>query len=189
MTVTSNDIANEAIQLIGDNQPSVTGIAPNFDSSPAGVALSRLYTPCVQAVGRQFGWDFARSTVALTLSGNAAPFPWAYEYLYPTNGIEVWQVAPASLTDPNNPLPINWDVANAVVSGAQARVVHSNVASAQAIYNNMPNEATWDSLFRATVVRLLASELAIALVSKPETAQTNIDIGSAFESVAESRSG
>ena len=28
MTVTSNTIANQAIQLMGDNQPAVTGVVP-----------------------------------------------------------------------------------------------------------------------------------------------------------------
>ena len=189
MAISSTDIANQAIQLIGDNQPPVTGVAPNFDSSPAGQALARLYTPCIQTVARQFGWDFARNTVALTLSGNAAPFPWSYEYLYPANGVEIWQVAPPSLTDPNNPLPVNWDVSNTVVGGAQSRVIHSNLANALAVYNNAPNESTWDSLFRETVVRLLASELAMALAGKPETSQTMMQSGAAFESLGETRSG
>ena len=187
--ITSNDIANQAIQLIGDNQPAVTGVAPNFDSSAAGVALSRLYMPCVQTVARQFGWDFARNTVTLATTGNHAPFPWTYEYLYPSNGVEVWQIAPPSLADPNNPLPINWDVANAVVDNAVVRVIHTNVSAAQAVFNTAPPESAWDSLFRETVVRLLASELAMALLGKPETAQGLIETGSAFESLGETRSG
>lgn len=186
---TSTDVANEAIQLIGDNQPPVTGVAPNFDTSPAGVALSYLYTPCVQAVARRFGWDFARNTVTLTLTGNTAPFPWQYEYQYPSNGVEIWQLLPPSNPDPNNPLPLNWDVANTVVNSAQTRVIHTNVAGAQAVYNNAPSEATWDSLFRAAVVRLLASELAIALAGKPDTSQMQFEGAQAFETAGETRMG
>jgi hypothetical protein len=189
MSVTSNDVANQAITAMGGNQPLVVGNAPNFDNSTAGKALARIYTPCVQTVMREWEWDFSRNTIALVVTGNVAPFPWTQEYGYPPNGIQVWQLAPAVLADANNPLPINWEIANAVVSGTQARVVHTNLANALAIYNNSPSEATWDALFREAVVRLLASELAIAIAGKPETSQLMLESGSAFESLAEQRQG
>lgn len=183
---TSQDIANQAIILIGNNQPLVTGNAPNFDNSAAGQALQELYAPCVATVARQFGWDFARKTVALSLTGNAAPFPWTYEYSYPGT-IELWQVLPPTLADPNNPGPINWDVGNAIVSGVQTRVVWSNLQNALGTYNNNPTENAWDSLFREAVVRLLASELAMAIGGKPETAQNYLQSGGAFETIGEGR--
>lgn len=185
--VTSTDIVNQALQLMGGNGPPVTGVAPGFDNTPSGIAAAALYTPCVQTVARQFGWDFARQTVALTLSGNVAPFPWSFEYGYPANAVQVWQLMPATLVDVNNPLPTTWVVANAVVGTAQTRVIHTNVPAAQAVYNNSPNENTWDSLFREAVVRLLASEFAMALAGKPETAQGLLESGGAFESAGEGR--
>lgn len=187
MTVTSNTIANQAIQLIGDNQPPVTGLAPNFDGSAAGKALANLYLPAVQTIMRQFGWDLARSNAALALSGNAAPFPWAFEYVYPANCIQVWQLTPAVLADPNNPLPVQWDVGNTLIAGVQSKVIWANLANAQLVYNNGPDENTWDPLFREAVVRLLASELAIVIGGKPDTAQLNLQAGNGFEQMAEDR--
>ena len=187
MAVDSNQIANQAIALIGDNQPAVTGQAPNFDSSTAGIALRRLYGPCIATVGRQFAWDMARNTVALTLSGNTPPWPWSFEYLYPPNGIELWQIHPNNLGDVNNPLPYNWNVANAVVAGQQQRVIWSNLADAYATYNNNPNENTWDALFREAVVRLLASELAMAVAGKPDIAEALLQSGAAFGNIGETR--
>jgi hypothetical protein len=190
MAVTSQDVANQAIELLGDDQPFVTGQAPNFDNSAAGKALSKLYAPCVATVQRQFGWDASRNAVALTLSGNTPPMPgWLYEYVYPTNGIEVWQLTPtaAAITDPNNPLPVNWDVGNNQVGGIQTKVIWSNQASAQAIYNNNPTEAVWDALFREEVARLLASELAMALAGKPDTSQNLLETAGTFGSLAEGR--
>src|SRR5579885_3476474 len=143
--LTSTDIVNQALQLIGDNMPMVTGVAPDFDNSAAGIAASKLYNACVQTVARQWHWDMARNTVALTLSGNSAPIPWSFEYLYPPNGVEVWQIMPPSLDDPNDPRPFNYAVANAVVAGVQQRVIHTDLADAVAVYNNSPNENTWDS--------------------------------------------
>lgn len=189
MALTSNDVANQAIQLIGDNNvPAVSGQAPIFDTSPAGIALKNLYASVVQTVARQSGWDFARHTVVLAATGNAPPFPWTFEYGYPA-GVEVWQLMPSVLADPNNPLPVNWVVANAVVGSAQVRVIHTNLASAQAVFNNAPTEAAWDSLFRESVARLLASELAMALASKPDSAQSYLQSGGAFESIGEERAG
>lgn len=188
MAVTSTDIVNQAIQLIGDNQPLVTGVAPNFDVSPAGVAAAALYTPCVQTVGRQFGWDFARNTAALAASGNVAPNPWLQEYLYPGNGVQVWQlIATVGVFDPNNPLPVNWVVANALVSGVQKKVIHCDLVAPLAVYNNMPTESTWDPLFREAVVRLLASALGMALEGKPDTAAAMLESGAKFEAVGEQR--
>lgn len=186
---TSNEIVNQAIQLVGDNQPMVTGNAPGFDKSPAGIAAAKLYVPCVQSIARQFGWDFARNTVSLTLSGNPAPNGWLYEYLYPSNGVELWQLqAPITgATDPNNPLPVNWNVCNTLVAAVQTKVIQCNVQNALGIYNNAPAESTWDALFREAVVRLLASEFAMALEGKPDTAAAMLESGARFEQVGEMR--
>lgn len=175
--------------MMGDNQPAISGMAPTFDDSAAGQALQYLYTPCVQTVARQWGWDFARNTVALTLSGNAAPMPWTYEYIYPTNGVDVWSLMPSSQADPNNPIPTNWSPANAVVSGTQQRVIHTDVQGAIAVYNNVPGPEAWDSLFREAVVRLLASELAIAIAGKPETSKVMQDGAMGFVNLGKTREG
>lgn len=184
---TATDIVNQAIQLIGDNQPPVTGNAPNFDSSPAGQAAAILYAPAVQTVGRRFGWDFARNLVALARSGNPANVLWPFEYLYPDNGVQVWQLVPSEIADPNNPLPVNWSVANAIVNDVQKKVIQTDLPNAFAVYNNSPNENTWDPLFREAVVRHLASELAMALAGRPDTAQASLETSNAFEAIGEGR--
>lgn len=187
MPITSNNVVNQALQMMGDNTPSVTGNAPNFDTSPAGQAAAALYAPCVATIARQFEWDFSRSTIALVPSGNAAPYPWGSEYIYPANGIQVWQVMPISDPDPNDPIPVNFVEANALVNGTQVRVIHTNQAPAQAVYNNNPNENTWSSDFREAVVRLLASELAMALSGKPDFSQSMLESAASFQSVGAGR--
>jgi hypothetical protein len=190
MPASSNDIANQALQDLGGNMPAVTGQAPTFDNSAAGIALQRLYVPTVQTVAKQFGWDFARCVVVLALTGNPAPIGYSFEYLYPTNGIEVWQLMPTPpFADANNPLPINWTVGNAIVSGTQTKVIWSNLANAEAVYNNAPVESSWDALFREAVVRLLTSVLALAIAGKPDVAEAYLQSGAAFESIGETRAG
>lgn len=190
MTTTSTDIVNQAIQLIGDDQPLVTGASPNFDTSVAGKAAKLLYPLAVNAVARQSGWDFARKQATLVPSGNVAPFPLGYlaEYLYPTNGIQLWQVIPAVVSDANNPAPINWTVGNAQVSAVQTKVIWCNETTPpRAIYNNNPAENLWDALFQQAVVRLLASAMAMAVAGKPDLAQSMLESGSAFEGLGERR--
>jgi len=187
MPVTSTDIANQAILYMGGNQPPVTGLAPTFDNSTAGKALQVLYAPCVATVQRQFGWDASRRLVTLALSGNPGNVLWPYEYLYPANGIQIWQLVPSVITDPNNPLPTTYSVGNTLVGGVQTKVIWSSLQNAMANYNNNPTEAVWDAAFREAVVRLLASELAMAIAGKPDASQGYLQSGGAFEKIAEER--
>ncbi len=191
MPVTSNDIANQAIALIGDNQPAVTGQAPTFDNSTAGIALQRLYAPCVATVARQYGFDFSRRIATLVASGNPAPHPYGFtqEFIYPGNGIEIWEMIPGVQLDENNPLPTTWVVGNTQVSGTQTKVIWTSVLAPQVTFNNNPSEATWDATFRESVVRLLASELASAIAGKPETEASMLQSAAAFTKIAETRNG
>lgn len=187
--VTSNDIGNQALLLIGNNysdQP-VTGQNPTWDDSVPGQVLKYLYTPAVQTVFKQFEYEFTRNTVDLILSGNVAPPEWALEYIYPSEAVEVWQILPAFLGDPNNPMPVNWVIANNIVAGQQIRVIQTNIANAQAVIDNAPNENAWDAEVREVVVRFLASELAIALAGKPETSTVMYQTGAQFSSIARER--
>jgi hypothetical protein len=188
--LTSTDIANQALQLIGDNETSVTGLYPNFNSSnpsTAAVSLNLLYGTAVQAVLRQHSWDFARTEAPLVLSGNVPPSQWTYEYLYPSNAVEVWQLKPSTIVDKNNPIPVRWDRANVLVGGIQTSVLWTNLQNAVAVFNDNPLEALWPADFQQAVIRLLASELATALPGRPDTSQMMIESGSSFESMAETR--
>lgn len=187
MPVTAVDIVNRAIYLIGDDQPPVQGTAPTFDDSNAGKAAKVLYAPCVATVMREFGWDAARNTFALQVTGNVAPVPYAVEYLYPPVAIQIWTVIPTGGDPINNPAPVNFNVANAVVNGTQKKVIHAYDTGLLAVINNNPTEDTWDPLLAEAVVRLLASEFAVALAGKSGLSDSAIKTGSAFEQIGESR--
>ena len=171
MSMSSNDIANQALMLVGDNAPMVSGVAPTWDTSPAGLALAQIYVPTVQAVQREFNWDASRRWIALVATGNSPPFFAGYtgEYLYPSNGIEVWEVQERILVDLNDPLPTQFTGGNTLVNGVQTKVIWTSVPSPYVTYNNSPNESTWDAGFTEAVVRALASKLALAIAGRPET--------------------
>ena len=187
MPFDSNQLANEAILLMGGDQNSVTGQSPTFDDSTAGNALKQLYVPAFRAVLRQFGWDFSRAAFTLVLSPNVPPFPYTYEYLYPPLAVQLNSLLSAA-DDVNNPIPYNYNVANAVVNGVQQRVIWAYLVNALCRFTNAPNENTIDDLFHASFVRLLSSALAMAIGGKPDVAQAMLQSGSAFEQVGESRS-
>lgn len=181
----STAVVNEAIQLIGNNQPPVTGVAPTFDNSTAGIAASYLYQPSINAVGRQFGWDFNRNTKVLSLSGNVPPVPWRYEYIYPSDGLQIRQLLRFYEEDFNNPIPLDWSVANDVVGGSQVRVILAHEPNLLAVYSNMPGPQAWDSIFREAVVRLLASTMAMAVAGKPDAAMAMVEQYAQFGNMGE----
>lgn len=178
---TAVDVVNEALYMVSQRIPLVTGVSPTFDDSAAGKAAQQLYVPTVEAVGRMFEWDMARRTVSLVASGNVIIFPAGWtEYLYPTNGIEVWQIVPGTIADPNDPLPTTWLVENAVVGATLRKVILTDVVAPIAVYNNSPGPEVWDPGFRETVVRMLASKFADSLTGRPETAAFMLQSSGAF---------
>lgn len=189
MVDTPTTIVNQAINYYGDNQAEVTGTFPNFDDSTAGVVAKNVYGPVVRTVMRQFGWDFGRTYATLALSGNTAPLPWAFEYIYPADGIEIRQITPGALADTNNPDPTNWTVGNALVAGVPTKVIWAEDASAKVVYSNFPPPPLWDAGFRETVVRLLASVMAAGVAGKTDTVQKLMESAGAFENAAETRNG
>lgn len=188
MAISSADIVNRAIQFNGgfNNNGPVVGNPPAFDGSEYGKAAGQLYNAVVQTVGRQFGWDFSRNDATLTASGGTPPPDWNFEYLYPTNGIQVRQVLPPTI-DPNNPIPTRWTVGYNTIGQQPVKVIWTDVAVTKAYISGQPPESLWDSLFTETVVRLLASELALAVPAKPDSSQTIITQAETFEQIGESR--
>ena len=184
---TDVDVVNEALAQVGFDGAPVTGSAPSFDTSIQGKIAARIYVPTVQAVARQYEWDFSRQVAALSLSGNTAPFPWSYEYVYPALAVQLWQVAPPSLADPYDPRPVDFVVGNAQVSSVSTKVIWSNQASALAIYNGLPPVSVWDAGFRAAVVRLLASGFAMGGSGKPDTSQSQLEAFGQFAANASER--
>ena len=171
MTLSTN-VVNEALNCIGFDGSPVTGVSPNFDTSTAGQVAAKSYAPIVAAVARMLDWDFTRTTSVLSLSGNPAPAPWVggFEYLYPANCAQLWQLLP-SVTGPLfNPTPVTWSRGIATVSSVQASVIWTYLASAWATFDGNPLEQTWDSLFRQSVVNLLAVRFANAALGKPDMA-------------------
>jgi hypothetical protein len=73
------------------------------------------------------------------------------------------------------------------VGGIPTKVIQTNLPNAQVMYTNVPSENLWDSIFRETVVRMLASSMAMAIAGKPDTSRDTLDQSAAFEQVGQER--
>jgi hypothetical protein len=188
---TPADIVNRAIVLMGgfDNNEPLTGTpATNFNGTPLGQAAAVIFGDVVQTVGKEFGWDFARNIATLALTGNAAPLNFAFEYAYPTNGIEVRQVT-APVNDPFNPIPSLWTIGNSTVAGIVTKVVWTSIAGALAVISGQPQVSVWDPLFVEAVVRGIASALGMGAAGRPETAQLELERSGAILAVGKTKRG
>jgi hypothetical protein len=171
---TSTDIVNRSLQQIAA-QATVTGFNPTFDGSAAGNAAGILYTPVVKTLLRSQDWEFARREwIGTTVPPSLPPIiqPWQFIYLYPADCERLLQVFPAA-PSAFDPQPVRWSVAEIVVTAglgtAPAKAILTNQAAAALTYtSNSILEDQWDSIFAESVVRLLASELAMALGGRPD---------------------
>jgi hypothetical protein len=187
------DIVNRAIVLMGgfdDNKPLTGTPASGFDGTPLGQAAAIIYGDIVQTVGKQFGWDFARNIATLAPSGGTPPPWWAFEYVYPSNGIEVRKVvASIAPADPNNPVPVRMTIANNTVASIALKVIWCNVPNALAIISSQPPEPLWDAAFIEAVVRGIASALGMGNAGRPETAQLELERSGAILAVGKNKAG
>ena len=96
---------------------------------------------------------------------------------------------PSTIPDQFNPLPDNWVVCNNLVSSVPTKVIQTNVANALAVFTKQPLESTWDALFREAVVRLLASEMAMAINGRPDTARDAYSTSAQMGQIGQSKDG
>lgn len=186
------EIVNRATVYMGgfdSNQPITGTPATNFNGTPLGIAAAAIYGDVVQTTAKEWGWDFQRNVAKLVLSGGAGQFDFSLEYLYPTNGIEVLNILPATGNDPNNPIPPLWTIGNSTVMGVTSKVIWCNMVNAVAAISGQPPVSTWDAAFVEAVVRGMASALGMGAAGRPETAQLELERASGAVQMGKGRAG
>ena len=172
--LTSASVVNRAAAQIGA-QATVQGLIPNLTGGGnVSTYANILYQGVVLMILREQDWEFSRTSAALAPSGNAPLPPWQYEYLYPSDCVKVRQVTP-QIWSANDPVPVEWTVAEHAILTAPTKVILCNVPGETLVYttSNM-TEAQWDSIFAEAVVRLLASELAMAIAGRPDLSKQKL---------------
>jgi hypothetical protein len=184
----SASVVNAALEQVAA-QTQITSLS---DGSPAALAASVIYIPTVQLMLRELDPNFARYTLALTLSTAPTPVvPWSYEYLYPADCVRLRNVRPpgsgtGSLADPNNPSPIRSNVAFDLIASVATKVILTNQVNALAVYTtSLVVEADWDAAFSDAVVRRLANPRARALSGRPDFAKELLEESAAMAATCE----
>lgn len=172
------DLANVALVRMG--YKSLVGSL--YDGSNAATKLLNLYAQTRDQALRDFDYDFAERTVALTLLKQAPPngyFPptvwdpatyppvgFTFEYAFPDDALKIRNVKqqPQFLFNAD-PQPNAFQIANDNSYTPAKRVVLCQVPYAIAVYTGQVTDpATWDVAFTDYLADKLARHLAPGLV-------------------------
>src|SRR5579863_3833225 len=122
-------VVNLALERIG--YPKRIGSI--YEGSLAAREALTIYAETRDQLLRLINPDFARKTEALALSGQAAPVPWLYSYVYPVDCIKIRDLIIANF-DPLNPYPSRFTVATDTVAG---KVILSAYPFQTIVYTSM----------------------------------------------------
>lgn len=155
-----------------------------FDGSMAAKKALDIYAQTRDELLRAGNWGFAQRNIALTLLKQAPsngyippltwspiypPLPFLFEYLYPSDCLDVRAVKPVPLFVPNfdpQPYIFSVDNDNAITGQAftSAKVILCNVPSAILVYTGQVTDPTqWETDFVEVFASALARRLAPVL--------------------------
>jgi hypothetical protein len=160
------DVVNLALSRIGIKDR----IGNIYEGSAAAKAALDVYAQTRDAVLRESNFGFSEKIDAAVLSGNVAPSPWSFEYVYPSDCLKLRDLFDADyLADKNNPIPLRW-----VIGGPDTgKVIWANVVGVTLVYTRQVTDPTkWEPLFveafAAALGRRMAPVLASMEVAKAE---------------------
>lgn len=175
---TPADLANNSLTRLGFKLT----VGSLLDGSDHANTILQVYAQTRDEVLRNFDYDFAQRTVALTLLKQAPaggyfppnawnpttypPIGWTYEYAFPDDAIKIRTVKqqPAFLM---NAAPLPWPFSeynDTNISPAQRTIV-TNVPDAIAVYTGRVTDPTeWDVSFAEAFAAALARRVAAGLV-------------------------
>lgn len=176
MTVTTTDIGNRALQLVGTR----TTMASLAEQSNEAIQISLAFTTIQNWCSGISNWNFARNTKALTLLkgpsvgptwSSTYPSPgWNYEYALPTDfirAIYLTNTTPNTNTaSPSTFLgePRRFALATDTISAVQQEVLLTNESVAILIYTAFITDPTlWPWYFERLMVIALARTVCMAL--------------------------
>lgn len=222
MDVTS--ICNMALGQIGA-QVTIQGIDPPLPAGSAEAnACALYYSTVIKNLMRAAPWNFTRKTARATLlkaaldtttgepSTNPPPLPFAFEYLYPPDCIDmrfiprICYTTSSSTSGSSTPLTTTPNVnvwppllaevpADYVVamdtpttsSSQQIKVILTNQPNALLVYTAQINDPNlWDASFIKAAVHSLAAELVNPLARNAALLNQNVSIAASI--IAEARS-
>jgi len=182
---TNIDVVNQALLAAGARDQIISFT----EGSVSAITANTLYQPTFETLARTAQWNCLRFQAPLTMlkaakgtpenvSGTVLPIPpqpWLYEYLLPNDCLQVRQLLPTFSVTSSIPIfstsssvgraraqrrEIDFAVATDYVNGSLAKVILTNLDTAQIVYTiNQSNPSFWDADFQAAYVAMLAALL------------------------------
>lgn len=166
-------IINIALDIIG--YPRRVGDI--FEGTRASKVALDTYAETRDEVLRMRDWGFANRSMTLSVLKSAPangyssgtpwstaypPIPYLFEYTYPADAIRILYIYSGQMALPNNdPLPVQYKIANDPAESPPARVILTNQANAVAVYTGQITDmTTWEPLFVDTLTQTLAKKFA-----------------------------
>lgn len=159
MAASTIQICNMALLRVGGQT-----ISSLDEGSRESQLCSAFLEQCREQILRAFPWPFARRRVALADLGTPVS-NWGYRYAYPSDCIQALRIVYPGLR-----LPLaNQNIPFEVSSSATQRVIHCDWAGAELEYTaRVTDPSLYDSQFISAFAWLLAAEIAMPLIGKPE---------------------
>lgn len=171
------DLANNALTRLGYKLT----VGSLLEGSDHANTILQLYSQTRDDLLRNYDYDFAQRSVALTLLKSAPvggyfppnlwnpmtnpPAGWLYEYAYPDDALKIRLVKPQPMFV-MNAAPVPWPFSeynDNLLSPAQRTIV-CNVPSAIAVYTGRVTDPTlWDVAFSEAFAAALARRIAAGL--------------------------
>jgi hypothetical protein len=165
--MTIESICNQALDVIG----YARHIGNIYEGSKAARVALDLYGQTRDEVLASEPWYFARSEIALVVTGVAAPVPWAFEFTFPANAIKLWSVKPSVI--PIDPAPINWLESTDTRLGGTKRSILTTFAPAIGVFTQkIIDPAAWPPEFATGLIMELAKKMRAPLGMKVEQDDT-----------------
>ena len=179
MTVTTADIGNRALQLIG-TRTTVSAAELVAGNTNEALQINIAYTPIQNWCYGLANWNFARKTAALAslagppptspgpwITGTYPSPPWLYEYALPADfirAIYITNTASALTGAGYQGEPKRFQLGTDTFAATQQEVLLANEASVILIYtSSVTNPTLWPWYFERLMVLALAQTLCMPL--------------------------
>lgn len=161
------NICNQALAGIGIRS-TITSI--DEVGSTEAKKCKLFYDDALEAALAAFNWNFARSSVALTLLGTA-PQHWSYQYAYPNQCVAVRKILQPYKDQPAIPFEIASD------PDSDAKIVLTDEPSAVVEYTKLvTNTEVFSGQFTLAFGAMLGSMLAMPLTGKQAKQASQLEL-------------
>lgn len=165
MSVTNTEIANQALDMLGETSV-LTDL--DTDNSVKAKALRRHYEATRRAILMAYPWNFATKRASLTAESESPVYPAGfYHYALPSDCLQVRDIDEAEPTEP-------WSVElKGTTSETYERVLMIERAGPlKILYTaDISRLDIWSQLARDAFTALLASRVAMAITNKQSAMQ------------------